>query len=307
MSYEHILRSALQDNAGPYVAPAVKFIHWREGISFPVLYCDQRANRPFRKYPAWTRSDCPLCAAVTAQRTCPVVVNGMHWLAASWPIKSLHGICYPQEHRAAILPEDICSLGAFVDEAQDAVACINMRGSAASVPEHFHAQLHDCLLPASGVVSGANNANSNAGTARTAFPLLACPPELIAARGRLALYQLPTYPAFALILKGDWDMLGRWLTLYMAASNLRSNNFVIAPGGQLVIIPRGLEKAPNQENRFGASEMLGLVAPVTYAAYCAIQNADEIIEALRLTGLVEPQERLAVVEHVVWAMEHLSK
>jgi hypothetical protein len=277
------------------VIPEAKFLVGKNGLTFPVLFCAEREKRPFRAYEAQTRENCSLCAAVRAKRTSSVVVAGMEWLAASWPIKAYHGICYPMEHRAAILAEDICQMGVFVDLAGDVVACINLRGSAASVPEHFHAQLHHRAVFPNGAVQD-NDA---------AFPLLDCPPELVESLGLLTLYRLPSYPAFALILQGPWEMLGRWMTIYLAASNTRPNNFALAPGGRLVVIPRGLEKAPAQENRYGASEMLGMVTPVTYEAYCAIQNAEVIVESLRLCGLSDRQEQIAVEEHAIWVMEYL--
>ncbi len=297
IGYERLLLDALEGEAAPCVLPEVKYFTGKEGITFPVLFCHERTNRPFRVYQTQTREDCPFCSNVAGRLTSPIVVRGMQWLAASWPIKAYHGICYPPEHRASILAEDICKLGAFVDITGDAVACINMRGSGASVPDHFHAQLHDCALL------------SNSGTEpkAEAFPLLKCESELVALRGELALYRLPTYPAYILVLRGPWELLGRWLITYLAASNIRPHNFVLAPHGRLVVIPRGLEKAPRQENRYGASEMLGLVAPVTYGAYCEIQNADIITESLRLCGLQDHRDQLAVEEHAIWVMEYLTK
>ena len=212
MGYENLLRVALGGEAAPYVVPDAKFLAGKDDLTFPVLFCAEREKRPFRLYEAQTRQNCSLCAAVQAQRTSSAVVTGMEWLAASWPIKAYHGICYPAEHRAAILWEDVCQMGTFVDLAGDVVACINLRGSGASVPEHFHAQLHDCaVLP--------NGKNQNG---VTAFPLLDCPAELVKSYGQLALYRLPSYPAFALILQGPWELLGRWMMGYLSASNSAS-------------------------------------------------------------------------------------
>ena len=295
MGYENFLRVALGGEAAPYVVPEAKFLVGKNGLTFPVLFCAEREKRPFRSYEAQTRQNCSLSAAAQAKRTSSTVVTGMEWLAASWPIKAYHGICYPAEHRAAILEEDICQMGTFIDAAGDVVACINLRGSGASVPEHFHAQLHDrAVFP--------NSKSQNGGVA---FPLLDCPSELVKSHRQLAFYRLPSYPAFALILQGPWELLGRWLMIYLAASNLRAHNFALAPGGRLVVIPRGLEKAPAQENRYGASEMLGLVTPVTYDAYCAIQNAEVITKSLRLCGLSDHHEQVAVEEHAIWVMEYL--
>ncbi|HMB22677.1 MAG TPA: hypothetical protein VKP08_07615 [Anaerolineales bacterium] len=295
MGYENLLRVALGGEAVPYVVPEAKFLVSQDGLTFPVLFCAEREKRPFRAYEAQTRANCSLCAVARAKRTSSAVLAGMEWLAASWPIKAYHGICYPAEHRAAILAEDICQIGTFVDAAGDAVACINLRGSAASVPEHFHAQIHHrAVFP-----------NREAQNTGAAFPLLDCPMELLKSIGRLALYRLPVYPAFVLIVQGPWELLGNWLTIYLAASNARPHNFALAAGGRLVVIPRGLEKAPAQENRYGASEMLGLVTPVTHDAYCAIQSAEVIVESLRLCGLSDRQEQIAVEEHAIWVMEYL--
>src|SRR5512145_851087 len=123
MGYENLLRVALGGEAVPYVVPDAKFLVSQDGLTFPVLFCAEREKRPFRAYEAQTRANCSLCAAARARRTSSAVVAGMEWLAASWPIKAYHGICYPAEHRAAILAEDICQMGTFVDAAGDAVAC----------------------------------------------------------------------------------------------------------------------------------------------------------------------------------------
>jgi hypothetical protein len=219
----------------------------------------------------------------------------MEWLPAGWPIKPNHGICYPAEHRASILGEDIRTLGEFVDRAGDAVACLNLRGSGASVPEHFHAQLHDTALPVN--VESKNEA--------MAFPLLTCAREMIGEHGELTLYRLPTYPAFALVLQGPWDLLGCWMVAYLCAANARPHNFALAAGGQLVVVPRGLEKAPDQENRYGASEMLGMITPVTYESFLAIRDAELICKSLCWCGVSDSREQLAIEEHALWGMEYV--
>jgi hypothetical protein len=219
----------------------------------------------------------------------------MEWLPAGWPIKSNHGICYPAEHRATIFWEDIRTLGEFVDRAGDAVACINLRGSGASVPEHFHAQLHDTGLPVNGGVK----------RGVMAFPLLTCVRELFAEQEELRLYRLPSYPAFVLALQGPWELLGRWMVAYLCAANVRPHNFALAAGGQLIVIPRGLEKAPDQENRYGASEMLGLITPVTHESFLAIQDAEVIRKSLCLCGVSDSREQLAIEEHALWGMEYV--
>ncbi len=66
------------------------------------------------------------------------------------------------------------------------------------------------------------------------------------------------------------------MAAYLCASNARPHNFALAACGLLVVIPRGLEKAPDQENRYGASEMLGLITPVTHESSEAIQDAGVI-------------------------------
>jgi hypothetical protein len=295
MCYARLLSNAFGGKAVPFVIPEAKFFQNMEGLNFPVLFSHERATRPFRAYESQTRQNCSLCAATAAKRTSTAVVNGMEWLAASWPIKAFHGICYPAEHRATILCEDICKIGAFIESAGDAVACINIRGSGASVPEHFHVQLHDnTVLTQEGVPSEV-----------AAFPLLTCAPVPVKTLWELTLYRLPTYPTFALVLQGAWELLGRWMITYLSATNMRPHNFALVPGRRLVVIPRGLEKASSQENRYGASEMLGLVSPVTREAFYAIQNTNIIIESLCQCGLNDHSEQVAVEEHAAWVMEHL--
>jgi hypothetical protein len=222
----------------------------------------------------------------------------MVWLPATYPIKSHHAICYPQEHRASILHEDIENLGLFVDEASDAVVCLNMRGSAASIPEHFHVQVHDYGLPRDIAPPPCES--------QSAFPLLTCPVEPFNTQDGLQLYRVPSYPAFALLLKGPWKAVAEWLILYLVASNQRPHNFALASGGRLFVLPRGLEKAPSQENRYGASEMLGLITPVTVAAYEDIQSGELVCEALRVCGLIDQREILAVEEHASWVLANAA-
>lgn len=285
-----MISQALGGEALPQVLPGVKVLKDCTGMCFPVLFCTNRQHRPFRKTQAGSREDCPLCMHVRTGHTTPALVKGMAWLPATWPIKSFHGICFPAEHRASILAKDIFGLGEFVERVGDAVACINLRGSAASIPEHFHAQIHDCALPAT----------TGEVLLHTAFPLLLCEEEPVARCGSLTLVQFPTYPAFVLCVQGPWDLLGRWLTTYLAASNSRPHNFALAWGRRLFVIPRGLERAPGQENRYGASEMLGLIAPVTQEAYDAIDHGDIIAEALRVCGAQDPRDRTEITEHVLW-------
>lgn len=295
MSYQSLLQGVLGAASTTDVPAQVKYFHGEAGLTFPVLFCSERERRPFRVYEAQTRANCSLCSARNLKRTSTAVVEGMEWLPAGWPIKSNHGICYPAEHRATIFWEDIRTLGEFVDRAGDAVACINLRGSGASVPEHFHAQLHDTALP----VNGAAKREA------MAFPLLTCGRAMIGEQGALRLYRLPSYPAYALVLQGPWELLGRWMVNYLCASNVRPHNFALAAGGQLIVIPRGIEKAPDQENRYGASEMLGLIAPVTHESFLAIKGAEVIAESLRLCGVSDSQDQLAIQEHALWGMEYV--
>ena len=72
------------------------------------------------------------------------------------------------------------------------------------------------------------------------------------------------------------------------------------------MLPRGLEKAPSQENRYGASEMLGLITPVTVAAYEDIQSGELVCEALRVCGLIDQREILAVEEHASWVLANAA-
>jgi hypothetical protein len=295
MSYQSLIQEALGVVPTFDVPPQVKFFSWEASLTFPVLFCREREARPFRVYEAQTRTNCSLCSARLSNRTSTIVVDGMEWMPAGWPIKSNHGICYPAEHRASILGQDICTLGEFVDRAGDAVACLNLRGSGASVPEHIHAQLHDTALPVN--IEPKNKA--------TAFPLLTCAREMIGEQGELVLYRLPSYPAFALVLQGPWELLSRWMVAYLCAANIRPHNFALAAGGQLVVIPRGLEKASDQENRYGASEMLGLITPVTHESFLAIRDAELISNSLRLCGVRDSREQLAIEEHALWGMEYV--
>ena len=217
-------------------------------------------------------------------------------MPANWPIKARHAICYPKEHRASILVQDICNLGNFADEAGDVVFCINMLGSAASIPEHFHIQMHDYTLPGF----------KHCSTLPIAFPLLLSKPEIVV-NNKLSLSRFPSYPTFVLLLEGPWKLLGQWLTVYMVASNFRPHNLAIAPGGRLLIIPRALEKAPDQENRYGASEMLGLIAPVTKEAYDQLNHGDTIENALGVCGVNDAKTRLAIEEHAIWSINYTLK
>jgi hypothetical protein len=138
----------------------------------------------------------------------------------------------------------------------------------------------------------------------TAFPLLSCQTELIESKKNLFLSRVLKYPAFILLLQGSWEMLGRWLITYLASSNLRPHNFAVVSGGRLFIIPRGNEKAPSQENKYGTSEMLGLITPVTRAAYDAIDNGNIISTALRVCSIENLKEQLCIEEHAIWTMGH---
>lgn len=292
MSYQGMIAAASGRLAYPQVSPKVKLLNGPEGLTIPVLFSRDRMNRPFREYPIHTRADCPLCRRVDAGHVVFGVVPGMAWLPATYPIKSFHAICYPSEHRSAILPEDIVSTGRAVDAAGDAVAGLNVRGSAASIPEHSHTQIHDFSLP---------------GAVAHAFPLLTRELEVIGRDSGLTLYRVLGYPSFALAVVGAWELVARFMSLYLAAANQRPHNFALAPGGKLLVIPRGLERAPDQENRFGASEMLGMITPVTPGAYESIQSADAICEALRVCGLTDEREKLAAEEHASWVCVNLRR
>jgi len=298
MSSERIISDAFDGRACPLAHPEVKVVTDSHGRHFPVLLSKDREHRPFRQFVPFTSEDCPLCERVRAGRTSAAIVEGMAWFPATYPIKSLHGISCPVEHRATILAADITALGQFVDRSGDAVLCVNLRGSGASLPGHYHAQTHDDKLQVAapdGVVSA------------TAFPLLTYPVQSIFRNADLVLAKIPEYPTFVLVLQGPWDVLGRWLVAYLSSSNTWPHNFALASGRRLFAIPRRLERAPTQENRYGASEMLGLITPVTRAAYDAITNGDVVAEALRACGLDDSRERVGVEEHALWVLRHVSE
>ena len=295
MNYAEAIASAAGEPQ-PLVQSEVKLLTGAAGSVYPVIFCPARQNRPYQQYKTHTRASCPLCERIQEGETLTGLVGSLQWLPATYPIKSLHGICYPTEHRAAIRPGDIVQLGDFADGVSDVVICINLRGSAASLPEHFHAQLHDDRLP---------RADGGRGDV-AAFPLLAKPLERRAEAGGLTLSRVKDYPAFALVMQGPWESLARWLQGYMAASNLRPHNFALVGGGRLYVIPRGLERAPSQENRYGASEMLGLISPVTRPAYDSLNSVAMVEEALAACSLPDPGDRLAIEEHALTVASHLS-
>jgi hypothetical protein len=288
--------AAVAGEPRPLVQSEVKLLQGAGGSAYPVIFCPARENRPFQQYQTYTRENCPLCRRIDTGDTLSGLVGDLQWLPATYPIKSLHGICYPTEHRAAIRPDDIIQFGKFADQASDVVVCINLRGSAASLPEHFHSQLHDNRLPSATGVDPEGEA----------FPLLSRPLQQLADFGAISVSRVLDYPAFALVVEGDWAALARWLRGYMAASNLRPHNFALIGGGRLYAIPRGLERAPSQENRYGASEMLGLISPVTREAYDNMNSAAVVAEALAVCGLQDPDDRLAIEEHAVNVAAHVS-
>lgn len=292
MSYRDMIAAATGKGGFPLVEPTVKLLAGRDGLVFPVLFSPCRMHRPFRHYPTCTRVDCPLCMRIETGGTFAGVVPNMAWLPATYPIKSYHAICYPRVHRAAILAEDIATTGRFVDAAGDAVAGLNMRGSAASLPEHCHTQIHDFSLP---------------GEAAHAFPLLTRDLIPLHRSDGISLCRVADYPAYALVVEGPWDRLAHFVPLYLAAANQRPHNFALAPGGRLYVIPRGLERAPNQENRFGASEMLGLITPVTAEAFAGIASGEAVCEALRVCGVTDPHDQLTAEEHAAWVCSNLPR
>jgi len=289
MSLKSILQNHFSDEELIVDQTDIKFIQ-ADGIAFPVLFCKNRETRPYQHYTLLSKDDCPLCRRVLEGKTSPSVIPGFDWLPAIWPIKSLHGICYPHEHRAGIVVSDIGSLGDFADKAGDVAVCFNMYGSAASIPVHFHAQIHDNALPSS---------------EKPAFPLFSCKSEPIEENDDISLFRVLGYPAYVLFLEGSWEMLGRWMITYFASVNSRPHNFVIAPGGKLYVIPRSREKAPMQENKYGASEMLGLITPISYDAYKAIASGGVIQDALRMCGMEDEKEKQAICEHALWTMKHI--
>jgi hypothetical protein len=189
-----------------------------------------------------------------------------------------------------------------------------MYGSAASIPVHCHTQIHDYYLPLSD---------------KPAFPLRSCKTEPLGETApieetaptqdtapnketapinkndNISLFRVIGYPAYALLLKGPWEMIGLWLTTYLASVNTRPHNFILAPEGRLYIIPRSREKAPAQENKYGASEMLGLITPITYDAYEAIDNGSIIADALRICGIENEKEIKSTEEHALWTIKHI--
>ena len=292
MRYADIVANAIGPETYPELSTELKFVKCENGNDFPVLLCLQRQARPIRNYGVYTKQNCPLCKLIRDGCTYGNVVSGMEWLPAKWPIKQYHGICYPRNHRAGILNADIISLGRSVDKARDAVACINFRNSAASVPNHLHAQLHDFTLPGA--------------PGHPAFPLLSYEQRWIKKGNTLALADLPDYPAFAFLVMGSWEMLGHWLTTYLTASNMLPHNFAVAPDGKMYVIPRRMEKAPSQENKYGASEMLGLITPVTREGYNNIDSGTVVAEALSLCGMQNTSEQMGIMEHAIWAIEYLE-
>jgi hypothetical protein len=264
-----------------------KVLTGKNGICFPVLFCKQRENRPFRNYRQYIKIDCPLCERIKQKHTNPNIVHGMEWMPATWPIKEYHSICFPSEHHAGITISDICAIGACVNIAGDVIACINMLGSSASIPEHFHVQMHTFSL-------SQNSCD--------AFPLLTRAVALLEKRSSLSLSLINDYPAFILLLEGSWVDMGRWIINYLSAVNIRPHNFVLAPPNKLFIIPRGKEKASDQENGFGASEMMGLITPITRPAYDAIVNAGNVESALGECSILDSSIQTAITEHALWAM-----
>jgi len=262
---------------------------------FPVIFSLERASRPFKVFEPTASEDCILCARIRKGRTSAEITPGMEWLPASFPIKAYHGICYPADHRAAMLVDDFIQFGMFADRMGDAVICINLRGSGASIPEHFHGQIHLDQLTA---VDGASDS-------QPAFPMLHCAMETLADDGLLRLDRIVNFPVFALCLHGPWELLGCWVIGYLASSTTRPVNLAIAPTGRLFIIPRTLEKAPTQENRYGCSEMLGLISPVTRTAYDALDSIEVILQALSSCGVQHPKEQQAIVEHALWITRSL--
>jgi len=267
----------------------VKFVSNGE-IDFPVMYCQNRENRPYKNYSALSREDCPLCTQAVNGKTSPDIIQGWDWLPATWPIKTRHGICYPHGHRSGITAADIRNLGSFADKAGDVMSGINMFGSAASIPAHFHAQVHDYELPLSD---------------KPAFPLLSRQAEPIYELPDISLSRIAGYPAFVLLVKSTWDLLGKWLIAYLASANTRPHSFALVPGGKLYVIPRSREIAPGQENKFGASEMLGLITPITFKAYQAINDGNVISDALRACGMEDRKDIMATEEHAAWTMNYI--
>lgn len=294
MSYEDILQKGEICNL-PRLDLEWKFVRDTQNIEYPILFCEQRADRPYRNYKQYARMDCPLCQRIARNDTRADIVKGMEWMPATWPIKSLHSLCFPRDHRAGILAKDICRLGDFSDQSGDVVVCINMHGSAASIPEHFHAQLHDGTLPGWAI-----------GSLFKAFPLLSRP-QVLLERGRLlSVLQIKDYPAFAFVLEGHWRVLGEWLERYLAACNVRPHNFALVPNGRLIVIPRGVERVEGQENAYGCIEMLGMIAPITREAYDAIDSGDVIEDALHLSGCAHPTLQSALIEHALWAKKYVE-
>jgi len=288
--------AAVAGEPRPLVQSEVKLLHDSAGGAYPVIFCPARQNRPYQKYNTHTRDNCPLCRRIHEGETLTGLVGDLQWLPATYPIKSLHGIAYPTDHQAAIRPDDIIQFGQFADHVSDVIVCVNLRGSAASLPEHFHGQLHDRHLPpAEGVPPGVD-----------AFPLLSRPLQHVAQIEALTISRVTDIPVFALVVDGPWALLARWLANYMAASNLRPHNYALVGGGRLHVIPRGLERAPSQENRYGASEMLGLISPVTREAYDALDSAAIVEEALSVCGVPDAEEQLAIEEHALSVAAHLS-
>ena len=294
-SYKSLAASAVDRLRAAVGQPLTRRFSAPSGCNFPVVFSQARSCRPFLNYPEYTKDDCPLCARIREGVTSTAVVSGMEWLPANFPIKPLHAIVYPREHRASMLVSDICYLGHFIDQAGDVIAGINFRGAAASIWNHFHAQLHDLdLCPADdGELHGSD-----------VFPILGCPTDPIAGHTSLRLFRVGSYPAFCMVLEGPWPLLGAWMITYTAASNNRPTNFALASGPKLYIIPRGLERAPDSENSFGASEMLGLISPITRAAFDSIVSGEFIDTVLRACGLTAEAEIRAALEHARWVTEH---
>jgi hypothetical protein len=137
--------------------------------------------------------------------------------------------------------------------------------------------------------------------------MLGCELTPIGCNDGVRLSRVAGYPSYALAVEGDWELLGRFVPLYLGAANQRPHNFVLAPGGRLYVIPRGLEHAPGQENRFGASEMLGMITPVSEAAYEGLTSGAAVCEAIRVCGLTGDREKIAAEEHAAWVCDNLVR
>lgn len=184
-------------------------------------------------------------------------------MANGFPIRALHLLLAPAEHRTGLTEDDLRSAHDFAVRFPDYLVFHNQEGSGASQPHvHFQALPRDSPLP----IEMAPRSE----LIRTA--------DVIVAR-------VEEYPAYVLVVTGP-GVLSTTDTILVALRRTPIN--LLCTRLEVFIVPRRAERPPNFDTNFGALEMGGCIVLVDEYRYRTLTH-EAVRHAIAACGWCRPQ------------------